>query len=556
MISELLIYVALPIYIAFYIIKFIQDYRRGHSYVNGIPGPLHFGPIYNSPELFYNHHRIYDWAVETSRRFSHRIYSIRMPFGYHSCILSHPIHIEHALKTDFWCFEKGPIVRRNLYAFLGGGIFNSDGEQWQVQRKIASQIFHVRNFRDYFMRVFREECAIMTSIFRKHAQQGTVIDMYDLFHRFTMESFCRIGFGVRLDLLKKLLDGDETPVPFAVSFDRANCISEHRFTNPLWYITEHFDGTRKQLLADIETIDKFVFDIIRERREIMKQNVDESDVPDLLSRFMSVKADDSGRMFTDRELRDIIINLMLAGRDTTAQSLSWTFYEIFRNPGLNIAQQIRDEIRKEIPHFDPVDVADGDGGDAGIPTYEDILNLKYTKAVFQETLRLHPNVPLQPKVAVQDVTFPPIPMVNADSIDGKDQGEYVLKVPKGMHIVYSSYVLGRRPDIWGPDYLQFKPSRFLQEPSPAQNQFKFAVFNAGPRLCLGMNMAYLEAVCVLTFALGGFEFDPVTPIPLAASDFKEDVEEVSYKPGLTLGMKAGLKVRVRQTSDNALNQPQ
>lgn len=486
-----------------------------------------FGHLFH---ILGNRNRIYDWNTETTRRFNGGSWGSRMPFRDHALVLNDPKNLEFVLKTEFYSFVKGPEFQRNLADLLGdSGIFTTNGTEWKVQRQIASRIFHVRNFREFFMQIFREEMFVMFQILDERAKSGQLIDLYDLLHRFTLDSFARIGFGSRLGVLKSLLDGDDSPVAFAAAFDKAQSLIQFRFMNPFWRVTEFLDGSGAEIKRNVAVIDKFAYEIIEQR----KNDPDLAEKTDLLSRFIlatsvSGKAgDDDGdgsnqHHYSDKQLRDMVMSFMIAGRDTTAQTLSWTFYELFKNPG--VIDKIRGEISEKIGVL-------GNSSSFSVSlSYDQILKLEYAKCVFNETLRLHPAVPTQLKKAAKQTVLP----------DG-------TKVPAGTMIIYSNYAMGRLPQIWGHECEKFMPERFLasstlssDDSNPERkftppSHFKFPVFNAGPRLCLGMNMAYLEGVMVLCCLLDRYNFELAMPL-----------SDVEYQPGLTLLMKRGLKVRVER----------
>ena len=297
----------LSAYITVALVQLFFDLMRGYSYTHGVRGPVRWGPLGNSVELLWNHHRLYDWIMEMTTKFDYKPWTFKVPLATNYVILTEPSHIEFALKTNFASFEKGPHVFGLLCDLLGIGIFNSDGEQWNTQRKVTSQIFHVKNFRDFFMQVFREEGVMLLAILKKHASDGTVLDLYDLFHRFTLESFARIGFGIELDLLRKYLDGDNTPVPFAAAFDKAQATTQKRFFNAFWWWTELLTGTKRVFDAQIHAIDQFAYGVIKAR----KKDPGAHEKSDLLSRFVSIKSGESGQGYTDKELRDVLMNLIM-----------------------------------------------------------------------------------------------------------------------------------------------------------------------------------------------------------------------------------------------------
>lgn len=146
--------------------------------------------------------------------------------------------------------------------------------------------------------------------------------------------------------------------------------------------------------------------------------------------------------------------------------------------------------------------------------------MTYTHAVFSETLRLHPSVPKQAKTAVAEDILP----------DG-------TIIPAGTIVAWSSWCMGRMPQLWGTNALQFDPSRFV---NTQHSPFKYPAFNMGPRLCLGMNMAYLEAVLALAVLLENFDLRVV------------DRAKVHYQNGLTLPMRDGLRVWVGKRDGSTL----
>ena len=209
-----------------------------------------------------------------------------------------------------------------------------------------------------------------------HAKEEKIIDMQDVFYRFFMDSFGKIAFGTDINSLSM------KDVPFAQSFDRAQSVLKFRFLNPAFKWTELFNP---EVSKDFETVHEFGMKIVKDRRMgVGVQN-------DLISLFMNYKNTDDGSMLTDEQLVDHVINFLIAGRDTTAQALSWTLYCLSSNP------QCVDKMLEEIERI---------MDNSTIPTYDQVRDMKYCKAVFNETLRLYPSVPVDTKVAVEDDVLP------------------------------------------------------------------------------------------------------------------------------------------------------
>lgn len=444
---------------------------------------------------------MYDYFVEAFKKLG-PVWTFKLPFRARILLISDPKDIEHVLKTNFENYQRGQDLNNALRGLLGEGIFNADGQSWFVQRKVASQIFNVRNFRDYFSNVFREEAHLMLKILKQVAEKEQTIDLCDLFHRYTLDSFAKIAFGVNLNILQAYFDGDQRPVAFASAFDRAQNIVDTRIFNPFYSVTERLTGAAAEMRRSIEVIDKFAYDVIRTRRK--DPNADQYN--DLLSRFMSCKADDTGRAYTDVELRDIVMNMIIAGRDTTAQALSWTFFRLNSHP--KIVEKLREEAKELVGEYFSTENED-------VPTYEQTKQMTFARAVFSETLRLHPSVPKQGRVAMKSDVLP--------------SG---VKVDAGTLVAYASYCMGRDPKLWGADASEYKPERFVNGSVPSQ--YKYVAFNAGPRVCLGMNMAYIEAMIALTLILRDFD------VKLAVPE-----SQIKYGNGLTLSLASGLPVHVR-----------
>jgi cytochrome P450 len=300
-----------------------------------------------------------------------------------------------------------------------------------------------------------------------------------------------IGFGTNIDSL-----GDPDH-PFAKAFDGAQYHAEKRFFWPLWFITDWITPEGYSYRHAIKVLDDFSYKLIKERRDsgaYLKGT-------DVLSQFMQMK-DDSGKyvvLHEDKYLRDVVMNFMIAGRDTTAQALSWTVYMLGQHP------EVEREMVREIDSVCK-------GGKA-IPSFDDTKSMKYTQAVVKETLRLWPSVPKDMKQAVVEDVLP----------DG-------TRVPAGAFVVYVPFAMGRDKEIWGADATEFKPERFVKEPNP--DPYKYPVFNAGLRQCLGKEMAVTEATVLLAAIYKRFSLQLVPG------------QEIVPLSSLTMPQEKGVRVRV------------
>ncbi|KAF9965337.1 hypothetical protein BGZ70_005027 [Mortierella alpina] len=273
-------------------------------------------------------------------------------------MVNDPAVLEHVLKTNFWAYEKGPVLRESMEDLLGNGIFGADGHQWKWQRKMASHIFNVKAFRDYTSNVFVQESKVVSDYFDTVADKGVAVDVHDIFLKFTLDSFGEVSFGKSFGCLAD----PEQEVEFAAAFDRLNAtVSERLFLGP-WKLVEWCTGVDKQVAKDKKIVVDFALDIIRTRRA----NGFHKPQKDLLQLFMDLKGDD-GEVLSDDMLKDSILNFIIAGRDTTAQALSWMFYLMHRTSAdKNIVRKLQEEIKTVL-------------GDE-MPTYESSKHMKYAEA--------------------------------------------------------------------------------------------------------------------------------------------------------------------------------
>ncbi|KAI7852169.1 cytochrome P450 [Circinella umbellata] len=416
-----------------------------------------------------------------------------------SIITINPKNVEHILKDNFSNYVKGPQLDGATQELFGHGIFNANGEQWKYQRKTASLVFNVKNFRDDFSRVFIKEIEYMSkNIFDKACAEGTPVDFHDIMFKFTLDSFILLGFGVELNAL-----ASQDKVPFAASFDICQMNSFQRFVNPAWRITEALQKVllpwKMSIQDHLNVVDSFANEVIDRRRAQMENGEVHTD---LLSRFMNA-SNQFGEPLNNKELRDMILNFVIAGRDTTAQALSWTFYNLCNNPRIEykLLEEIKEHITDEMEN-DPAVL------------YEAIKNMKYAHAVLYEVLRLHPSVPNNQKYALNDDIWP----------DG-------TQIKKGDYVMWSPWAQGRNEQVWK-NAKQFQPERWIAEDGSLrrESQGQWPAFHGGPRVCLGQNLATLEAIIAIIFFVKRYEF---TIVP---------GQDVTYQVSLTLPMKNGMNV--------------
>ncbi|KAE8782135.1 hypothetical protein D1007_44518 [Hordeum vulgare] len=465
--------------------------------------------------------RLPEYMTELSRR--HRTFRMLTP----TCNWVYtvdPANVEHILRANFANYGKGAMAHGVLEDLLGDGIFNVDGAKWRHQRKVASFEFTTRVLRDYSSGVFRDVAAELAGMVAAAADAGERVDMENLFMRSTLDSIFTIGFGVKLGALS---NSNQEGAAFARAFEDASEQVLYRFLDPLWKAKRLLGVLSEAAMKrSVRTINDFVYAVIDRKIEQMGRDGHEfAKKGDILSRFLVEREKDDPGCVDNKYLRDIILNFVIAGRDTTAGTLSWFLYVLCGN------QRIQDKIAREVREATTGDRRRDAGGGAreftACLTEDAIGSMQYLHAALTETLRLYPAVPVDVKCCFSDDTLP----------DGH-------AVRRGDMVNYQPYAMGRMKFLWGDDAEEFRPERWLDDGGVfvPESPYKFTAFQAGPRICLGKEFAYTQMKIFAAVLLHFFRFEK----------WERD-STVGYRPMLTLKMDGPLYVRAsprRSTGNN------
>ncbi|XWS45963.1 hypothetical protein CRYUN_Cryun14cG0024500 [Craigia yunnanensis] len=418
-------------------------------------------------------------------------------------------NIEHILKTNFDKYAKGKYMEEIVSDLWGQGIFAVDGDKWRQQRKLASYEFSTRVLRDFSCSVFRRNAAKLVRAVSKQAMSGQVIEVQDMFMKCSMESIFKVGFGIDLNCMDWSSNEEGTAIMKA--FDDANESVSLRFIDPLWKLKRSLNiGFEAPMKRNIKVIDNFIQNIISTKKKLLAMNnPDPNFKEDILSRFLAEGEKYPGTI-TDQYLRDIILNFLLAGKDSTANTLCWFFYMLCKNPLIQekVAQEVIDITgRKE----------NDDNFDDFTTTITDatLEKMHYLHATLAETLRLYPVVPEDGRCAEVDDILP----------DGH-------KVKRGDMVYYMAYSMGRMSYIWGEDAENFRPERWLKDGVfQPESPFKFITFHAGPRICLGKDFAFRQMKILSIALIRYFRFK-----------LADDTKVATYRVTITLHMNGGLQL--------------
>ncbi|KAL9238854.1 hypothetical protein vseg_013226 [Gypsophila vaccaria] len=414
-------------------------------------------------------------------------------------ITSNPQNVEYILKTNFNNYPKGKPFSTILGDLLGHGIFNVDGDAWRFQRKMASLELDRNSVRSYSFQVVKEEIEnqLLPYLCTK-LEDHKEVDLQEMFRAFSFSTISRFSFGVEIHGF----EASDALAEFAVSFDLATKLSAQRALEVfsiIWRLKRLLGiGNEKTLSNAIKKINAQAMEIILRRRKNLMNCCNDFHQKDLLSRFMGVIDNN------DEYLRDIIVSFVLAGRDTVASTLTSFFLLLITHP------QVESNILLEINRVM------GEGRDS-VTSYEQIRVFHYLHAALFECMRIYPPVQFDSKFALNDDVLPDM-----------------TKVEKGTRVTYHPYAMGRMEDIWGKDCLEFKPERWLRNGVfYEENPYKYPVFQAGVRVCLGKEMAIMEIKCVIISLMREFKFE------LLANNSSQHPH---FSPGLTATFKGGLPI--------------
>ncbi|KAK3372572.1 n-alkane-inducible cytochrome P450 [Podospora didyma] len=421
------------------------------------------------------------------------------PRSYHSIA---PENVEAILSSNFSDYSFGP--RASVFGpLLGAGIFTQEGAAWKHSRGMLRKQLVRGQYQT--MHQFHEH---VDNLLARLPEVDGVVDLQPLFFEFTLDTASALLLGKSTYSLRQKTATVESRrnKAFADSFEVAQEGLARRFRMAPF----HSLYQPKPFREACANIHQFIDDYVRETRS-PKSQLEKEDCYGLVDQM-------SMSTFDDKAIRDQILNVLLAGRDTTAACLSWTFRLLARSP--DVLTKLRAEIKTVI-------------GNARRPTKDEIRRMPYLAQVIKESLRLYPPVPLNLREARKTTILP---------VGGGIDGQSPVLVRKGEVAVISQYVTARRKGIFGPDAAAFRPERWSDDADPNAARVKQAAyfpFNLGPRRCLGEDFALVEISYVLIAICQAF---PV--IEVVDEEKGQPLGAEKQKVGLVLCCMEGCKVRL------------
>jgi cytochrome P450 len=360
-------------------------------------------------------------------------------FRVHTVFINHPEYIESVLVTNYQKFHKSPDYRA-LHLLLGNGLLTSEGEFWRRQRKLSSPAFHRERISAY--------SGVMVQIadqMLKGWRYGETLDVHQEMMHLTLDIVAKCLFSSDVTEVAHVVGA-----ALEVSMLQYVARAKTGFLIPDWVPTPGNLRYRRS----VNKLDTIIYGLIEEHKRRGQSD-------DLLSMLLAAR-DDDGNPMTDRQLRDEVMTLFLAGHETTANALSWTLYLLAQNPEA-----------EALLHAELNSVLGG-----RLPGMADVPELRYTGQVVKESMRL----------------YPPAWAIGRQAQEPFELGGY--RFEKDSYVFICQYILHRDARFF-PDPERFDPDRWSEEAARKVPRFAYIPFGAGPRVCIGAAFATMEATLLL-----------------------------------------------------------
>ncbi|KAJ6512364.1 cytochrome P450 [Mycena vulgaris] len=451
-----------------------------------------------------------------------------------------PEYLKIILATQFNSFEKGEDTRAIFGPLLGSGVFAVDGDLWKFHRAMTRPFFKRERISDF--ELFDRHSLHAIAQIKKRLHEGYPLDFQDVISRFAMDSSGEFLFGHDAQTLSAGLpypfyvphtassSSAHPSTKFAAALNRAQLVSSQRGPfGAAWPLAEFWSDRIKGSMTIIRGfLDPILSQAVAQKRvsggeKAMK--VQGGPIGDREVQEGETLVEHLLNYTEDRTiLRDEILNISVAGRDTTSCLLTFVIYMLTAHP--EVLSKLRSEIHATV-------------GAARAPTSEDFREMKYLRAVLNETLRLYPPVPFNMRSTTTPVILP-------STTGGKP-----FYLPANSKFPFSVLLMQRRTDLWGPDAAQWDPERFIDERLNrylTPNPFIFLPFNAGPRICLGQQFAYHEASFFLVRLLQNFSgislaLEAQPPASRLPADWAKD-DKLGWRRGERLRVKNHLSLYI------------
>jgi cytochrome P450 len=427
----------------------------------------------------------HEFLLALTREYGHAVRYPVGPFRFH--LFTDPDAVQHVLVGNHGNYAKDTFQYRLLSRITGDGLLTMDGPEWLARRRLAQPSFHRARVSE-FAPTFTRYAGELVERWEEPCRTGTPIDVAGAMMHVALQAVVKTLFGAEV--------GDRAGPLWRAALDVLHHIMFQARTLgivPPWLPTS---GNRRFRRA-LAVLDEAIYGTIHDRRR--EGAAASSTRTDLLQRLIDAESEEGGLALTDRQLRDEMMTLLIAGHETVASALTWTWHLLAITPDADTA--LYTEVRDVV-------------GDR-VPVGDDLPRLVYTRAAFEEAMRLYPPAWVITRRALVD-----------DEIQGHS-------VPRGALVVLSPYVTQRHPDSWErPE--RFEPARFLPGADSDRHRYAYFPFGGGPHLCIGNHFALVEATLMIATIARRYRLEPVPG------------HGVEVDPGVTLQPKGGLPMLVRR----------
>ncbi len=455
------------------------------------PGPSSWPLVGNVPDL----RAAGDMATYLDRlwRAHGDTYRFKL-FGTNGVVVTHPEALKQVLST-----RRDRYVKGNIYdsprSLLGDNLVTLDGNRWKARRALAQPAFHRQSLAKLTAIMARSGARCLDDLAARASSGPFEIDAHREMVKLTLDVVIAALFG------EDLLRGADVSYELLGAALEVMTERGHGVPLPAWLPTPQNIKFRRTL----RELDAMVYSLIGRARQRAQ------DDGSLLAMLLGAVDAETGKPLGDREVRDEVLTLFVAGHETTALTLSWMFTVLEGRP--EILHRMRSEVDMVLGGRDP--------------TFEDVPKVPYLRQVIEETLRLRPPAPIIPRNVVEE-----------DEIDG-------YRVSPGDVVFMFFWATHRHPAFW-PDADAFDPDRFSPERSKDRHSWSFLPFSGGPRTCIGNMFALVESSVLVAQLLNRFDFEvlscaDVRPIAIGTMRPSRPIRVVLRRRAATASAASGMR---------------
>jgi cytochrome P450 len=365
-------------------------------------------------------------------------------------LINHPDFVQHVLVSNGRNYNKDTHLNKYmLQAITGQGLLTSENPLWRQQRRLIQPAFHQKSLVK-FVSLIQDATSQTLARLSTYAATNEPFDMAQEMMQLTLNIVSRALFGYDID-------------------QQASLVGEAINT-----LIEIAKPKQQRFQEMLKVLDEVVYNIIQQRRQ-----QPHSEQLDLLDMLIQARYAETGEGMSDQQIRDEVMSLLVAGHETTANTLSWLWYLLAQHPA--VVAKIEAEIDGLL--------------DCRFPTISDFPRLTYSNKVIKESMRLYPSAWSISRRALAD-----------DNIGG-------YHIPAGAIVALSPYTLQRHPTFW-PEPETFDPERFAPEQEVRRHRYAYIPFGAGARKCIGDQLALMESIIILPMTLQKFRLQLVPNHPI------------------------------------------